>query len=268
MKKYFVFAFAALALAFTACDKHNEPTNSEEITTDVTPAMLAGTTWRVDSSYVEGKLDFMPHLIVEVLNTEKAVFNGSDTLDYRIEGDQLSYGKNEYSNTVTIKRFNKDFAVINFKEMQADLYMALIPKAEGQELPKTAENLVGMWKIQYYFYQHIYYNTETQTSQVDVRKHSDPGVVYWTFKTDGTFEATNIVFARMEEQKEYASQTGWWAIKDGKFAYGHDEKPAELPDYYWSDIVTLTSNAFYVGKTEESWTGTTQMHYTYYTRVK
>ncbi len=36
----------------------------------------------------------------------------------------------------------------------------------------------------------------------------------------------------------------------------------------WDDIVTLTSNAFYEGKTEESWTGTTQMHYTYYTRVK
>jgi hypothetical protein len=268
MKKYFVFAFAALALAFTACDKHNEPTNSEEITTDVTPAMLAGTTWRVDSSYVEGKLDFMPHLIVEVLNTEKAVFNGSDTLDYRIEGDQLSYGKNEYSNTVTIKRFNKDFAVINFKEMQADLYMALIPKAEGQELPKTAENLFGTWKCQYYDYRYSYYSEATQSFLWDGQKHSDPGVVYLTFNADGTFVATNIVFARMDEQKEYASQTGWWAAQDGKFASGYDEKPAELSDYYLNDIVTLTSNAFYVGKTEESWTGTTQMHYTYYTRVE
>ena len=268
MKKILFFAFVLVAgvLAFTSCKKDkNAPEDNPSNPGDV---KLVGTMWRVDSSYVEGKLDFMPHLIVEVLNTEKAVFNGSDTLDYRTEGDQLSYGKNEYSNTVTIKRFNKDFAVINFKEKQADLYMALIPKAEGQELPKTAESLLGTWKCQYYFYQHIYYNAETQTSQVDVMKHSDPGVMYWTFNADGTFVATNIVFARMDEQKEYASQTGWWAAQDGKFASGYDEKPAELPDYYWSDIVTLTSNAFYVGKTEESWTGTTQKHYTYYTRVK
>lgn len=264
MKKQLIFAFAALALAFTACDGNN-PSGS----TDVTPAMLAGTTWRVDSSYVEGKLDFMPHLVIDVLNTEQAIFNGSDTVNYWIEGDQLSFGREDGERTaVTIKKYKKDFAVINFKEMQADIYFAIVPKMAGQELPKTAESLLGTWKCQYYFYQHIYYNAETQTSQVDVMKHSDPGVMYWTFNADGTFVATNIVFAHMDEQKEYASQTGWWAAQDGKFASGYDEKPAELPDYYWSDIVTLTSNAFYVGKTEESWTGTTQKHYTYYTRVK
>ena len=266
MKKVLFFAFALVAgvMAFTSCNGNN-PSGS----TDVTPAMLAGTTWRVDSSYVEGKLNFMPHLVIDVLNTEQAIFNGSDTVNYWIEGDQLSFGREDEERiAVTIKKYKKDFAVINFKEMQADLYMALIPKAEGQELPKTAESLLGTWKCQYYFYQHIYYNTETQTSQVDVTKHSDPGVMYWTFNADGTFVATNIVFARMDEQKEYASQTGWWEVKDGKFASGYDEKPAELPDYNWNDIVTLTSNAFYVGKTEESWTGTTQMNYTYYTRVK
>lgn len=263
MKKTLFFALAAIAFAFTACDGNN-PSGSGK----VTPAMLAGTSWRVDSSYIEGHLDFMPHLIVDVLNTEKAVFNGMDTLDYSIEGDQLSYGRGEYINTVTIKRFNKDMAVINFKEMQADIYMALIPKPEGQELPKTAENILGTWKCQYYDYRYSYYVEATDSYQWDGQKHSDPGVVYWTFNADGTFVATNIVFARMDEQKEYSSSQGWWEAKDGKFAYGYDEKPAELPDYYWSDIVTLTSNAFYEGKTEQSWTGTSQMNYTYYTRVK
>ena len=264
MRKTIFFALAALALAFTACEGNN-PSGS----TDVTPAMLAGTTWRVDSSYVEGKLDFMPHLVIDVLNTEQAIFNGSDTVNYWIEGDQLSFGREDGERTaVTIKKYKKDFAIVNFAEMQADIYLALIPKAEGQELPKTAESLLGTWKCQYYFYQHTYYNTETQTTQVDVTKHSDPGVMYWTFNADGTFVATNIVFAHMDEQKEYASQTGWWAIKDGKFAYGYDEKPDQIPDYSWEEISSLTSNVFYVGKTEESWTGTTQMHYTYYTRVK
>ena len=160
MKKvlFFAFALVASALTFTACDG-NTPSGPA----NVTPAMLAGTMWRVDGSYVDGKLNYMPHLIVEVLNTEKAVFNGSDTVNYRIEGDQLSYGKNEYSNTVTIKRFNKDFAVINFKDMQADLYMALIPKAEGQELPKTAESLLGTWKCQYYDHRYAYYSEATQS---------------------------------------------------------------------------------------------------------
>lgn len=267
MKKFFIFAIAlvASALTFTACDGNN-PSGS----TDVTPAMLAGTTWRVDSSYIDGNLDYMPHLVIDVLNTEQAIFNGTDTVNYWIEGDQLSFGREDEERTaVTIKNYKKDFAVINFKEMQADLYMALIPKAEGQELPKTAESLLGTWKCQYYFYQHIYYNTETQTSQVDVTKHSDPGVMYWTFHDDGTFVATNIVFARMDEQKEYASQTGWWAIKDGKFAYGYDEKPDQIPDYGWEEISSLTPQVFYVGHTTTSeWDGSVQESYRYYTRVE
>ena len=265
MKKQLIFAFAALALAFTACDGNN-PSGS----TDVTPAMLAGTTWRVDSSYVEGKLDFMPHLVIDVLNTEQAICNGSDTVNYWIEGDQLSFGREDGERTaVTIKKYKKDFAVINFKEMQADIYFAIVPKMAGQELPKTAESLLGTWKCQYYFYQHIYYNAETQTSQVDVMKHSDPGVMYWTFNADGTFVATNIVFAHMDEQKEYASQTGWWAIKDGKFAYGYDEKPDQIPDYSWEEISSLTPQVFYVGETTTSeWDGSVQESYRYYSRVE
>ena len=266
MKKYLFFAITlvASALTFTACENNgNDPAN-------VTPAMLAGTTWRVDSSYVEGKLDFMPHLVIDVLNTEQAIFNGMDTVNYWIEGDQLSFGREDGErSTVTIKKYKKDFAIVNFAEMQADIYLAIVPKMAGQELPKTAENLVGTWKSQYYFYQHIYYNTETQTSQVDVMKHSDPGVMYWTFKADGTFVATNIVFARMDEQKEYASQTGWWAIKDGKFAYGYDEKPDQIPDYSWEEISSLTPQVFYVGQTTTSeWDGSVQESYRYYTRVE
>lgn len=264
MKKQLIFAFAALALAFTACDGNN-PSGS----TDVTPAMLAGTTWRVDSSYIDGNLDYM-HLVIDVLNTEQAIFNGMDTVNYWIEGDQLSFGREDEERiAVTIKKYKKDFAIVNFAEMQADIYFAIVPKMAGQELPKTAENLVGMWKSQYYFYQHIYYNTETQTSQVDVMKHSDPGVMYWTFHDDGTFVATNIVFAHME--KEYASQTGWWAIKDGKFAYGYDEKPDQIPDYSWEEISSLTPQVFYVGKTTTSeWDGSVQesYRYRYYTRVE
>ena len=64
MKKilFFAITLVASALTFTACENNgNDPAN-------VTPAMLAGTTWRVDSSYVEGKLDFMPHLVIDVLN--------------------------------------------------------------------------------------------------------------------------------------------------------------------------------------------------------
>jgi hypothetical protein len=267
MKKilFFAIALVASALTFTACDGNN-PSGS----TDVTPAMLAGTTWRVDSSYIDGNLDYMPHLVIDVLNTEQAIFNGMDTVNYWIEGDQLSFEREDEERiAVTIKKYKKDFAIVNFAEMQADIYFAIVPKMAGQELPKTAENLVGMWKSQYYFYQHIYYNTETQTSQVDVMKHSDPGVVYLTFNADGTFVATNIVFARMDEQKEYASQTGWWAIKDGKFAYGYDEKPDQIPDYSWEEISSLTPQVFYVGQTTTSeWDGSVQESYRYYTRVE
>lgn len=266
MKKFFIFAIAlvASALTFTACDG-NTPSGPA----NVTPAMLAGTMWRVDSSYVDGKLDFMPHAVIEVRSTDTVIFNGSDTTLYWIEGNKLYYGDEKASaNVMTIKKYAKDQAIVNFPDMQADIYLAIVPMPEGQEVARTAENIVGTWKCQYYSYEYSYFDTETQTYKWDGQKHSDPGVIYWEFKADGSFVSTNIVFARMDEQKEYAGQTGWWEVKNGKFTYGYDEKPAAIPDESWDDIVTLTHNAFYVGKTEESWTGTTQMHYTYYTRVK
>ena len=119
MRKFILctLSFVTLSLLFTACDG-NTPSGPA----NVTPAMLAGTMWRVDSSYVEGKLDFMPHLVIDVLNTEQAIFNGMDTVNYWIEGDQLSFGREDEERiAVTIKKYNKDFAVINFKEMQADI---------------------------------------------------------------------------------------------------------------------------------------------------
>lgn len=265
MKKslFFAFALVASALAFTSCDG-NTPSGPA----NVTPAMLAGTWWRVDSSYVDGKLDFMPHAVIEVRSTDTVIFNGSDTTHYWIEGNKLYYGDEKASaNVMTIKKYAKDQAIVNFPDMQADIYLAIVPMPEGQEVAKTAENIVGTWKCQYYSYEYSYFDTETQTNKWDGQKHSDPGVIYWEFKADGTFVATNIVFARMDEHKEYASQTGWWEVKNGKFTYGYDDKPAAIPDESWDDIVTLTHNAFYEGKMSEGWSGT-QLNYTYYTRVK
>ena len=222
--------------------------------------------WRVDSSYVEGKLDYMPHAVIEVRSTDTVIFNGSDTTHYWIEGNKLYFGEDK-ANVLTIKKYTKDQAILNFADMQADVYVAIVPKPEGQEVSKTADNIVGTWKCQYYSYEYSYYDAESEKYKWDVQKHSDPGVTYWTFKADGTFEATNIVFARMEEQKEYATQTGWWEVKDGKYAYGYDEKPAAISETDWIDIVTLTPNALVVGYMSEGWSGT-QISNTYYTRVK
>ena len=269
MKKFLFFAFALVvsALVFNACETNN---NTPGDPTEVTPEILAGTSWRVDSSYIEGQLDCMPHAVIDVLNTEQVVFNGSDTTHYWIEGDQLYYGDNQADgNVMTIKQYTKDFAILNAKEMQADLYLAIIPKPEGQELEKTVANIVGTWKSQYYFYQYNYYVAATETYEWDRQKHSDPGVMYWTFNADGTFVTENIVFARMEDRKEYAINTGWWALQDGKFAYGYDEKPDQIPEASWDDIATLTSNALYKGQTTiSSVDGTIQEYYSYYTRVK
>ena len=265
MKKilFFAFALVASALMFTSCNG-NTPSGP----TDVTPAMLVGTMWRVDSSYVEGHLDFLPHAVIEVRSTDTVIFNGSDTTHYWIEGNKLYYGEDKAdANVVTIKKYTKEMAVVNFADMQADVYLAVVPMPEGQEVARTADNIVGTWKCQYYSYEYSYYDAESEKYKWDGHKHSDPGVVYWTFKADGTFEATNIVFARMDEQKEYATQTGWWEVKDNKYTYGYDEKPAVIPETDWLDISILTTNAFYVGQMSEYYSGT-QMSYTYYTRVK
>lgn len=266
MKKSFFFAaiIAAMTFAFTACDRNNPsgPTN-------VSPANLVGTSWRVDSSHIEGKLDYIPHALIEALTDKKVVFNGHDTTNYWIEGDTLYYGENQAEGSMAIiKKFDKKTAVLFFERMQAELFLSIIPKPEGAALPKTAENIVGTWKSGYYLYRYTYYNEPTNSYIWEEQKHSDPGVVYWTFNADGTFVQENIVWTKIPDQAEYARQEGWWEVKDGKFAYGMQEKPNPMPENYASDIETLTKNAFYFGTTEESWTGTTQMNYTYFFRVE
>ena len=275
MKKILFFALALVAgvVAFTSCDKKDgnnpdEPKNP----TDVNPADYVATSWRVDSSRVDGKLDFMPHLIVDVLDDKVAVFNGSDTVNYLFEGNILYFahnGEEPKANQIPIKQANKEFAELFFEDMKATIYMSLIPKAEGAQLPKTAENIVGTWKCQYYSRRYSQYDEASESFIWYGSKHSDPGVFYYEFKADGTFTSTNIVFAKMDEQKEYAVNNGFWAVKNGKFAWAMTEDDLnQMAEANWDDILTLTSNAFYFGSTTQSWTGTTQEFYTYYTRVK
>lgn len=266
MKKLILctLSFVALSLCFTSCNGNNPSGPS-----DVNPADLISTDWRVDSSHIAGVLDFIPHAVIEVQDDKVVIFNGNDTTNYWVEGDKLYYGESKAEgNVATIKKFDKKTAVLFFEGMQADLFLSIIPKPEGAALAKTAENILGTWKCGYYYYRYSYYVEATNSYAWDGQKHSDPGVVYWTFNADGTFTSLNVVFANIPENAEYATQTGWWEVKDGKFAYGYDTKPAEIEEGYWVNIETLTANAFYFGKTEQSWTGTTQMSYTYFFREK
>ena len=87
MKKILFFAIAALALAFVACDKKNEPTNTDEITTEVNPADYINTMWRIDSCFAEGEKQRPPHGIIRVLDN--------------------NFGRNERQRKFLISLFNK-----------------------------------------------------------------------------------------------------------------------------------------------------------------
>ena len=175
MKKILFFAIAALALAFVACDKKNEPTNTDEITTEVNPADYINTMWRIDSCFAEGEKQRPPHGIIRVLDNKTVVVNG-DTTTYEFQDGKLIFRGDE----ITIVGVKKGWAHLN--DGLTDMYLCQLPELDMADMimePK-ASDFVGTWK-------HAYYAMDSHSMDGSwYVEGSNPWVETWEFKEDGT----------------------------------------------------------------------------------
>ena len=182
MKKTFLFAFALVAsvLAFVSCDKKDkksdEPTNTEEITTDVNPADYINTMWRIDSCLAGGEKQRPPHGFIRVLKNNLVAFN-NDTSEYSFKDGKLIFRGEEF----TIAGLKKGWA--HLQARGTDIYLCQLPALDTDDIimEHQASDFVGTWK-------HAYYSMDAYTPGEPTWhiEGSNPWVETWEFKADGT----------------------------------------------------------------------------------
>ena len=183
MKKFLFLALALVAsvLAFVSCDKKDkksdEPTNTEEITTDVNPADYPNTMWRIDSCLAGGEKQRPPHGIIRVLDNTMVVING-DTTSYAFQDGKLVIGGGDGFDIAGVK---KGWA--HLSDRGGDIYLSQLPALDMDAMimePKAAD-FVGTWK-------HAYYVRDSHIPGEPVWhiEGSNPWVETWEFKEDGT----------------------------------------------------------------------------------
>lgn len=267
MKKFFVFAIALVAsvLAFTSCDGNN-PSNPGEYNA----ADYVGTRWRIDSVFYNNQAAPHPYVIVRFISESQAVLDGVDTTTWSIKDGALNIRRYDYEEMGSYKivEANKTFAHLIGSDGVKDelhIYASIIPEAEGENLPLTAENIIGKWRGDYYVNRGNYIGNDGQTHEFyqmtsSVQMH---GLDIWEFFADGTLTYTNML--DKASMDSYQPSTGFWAIKDGQFSYQYDVD--QLYDGFYFDVEALTDNVFHILRTEHSQTGS-NFYWCHFSKVK
>lgn len=240
MRKSFLFAamFAALTLAFTACEnKGNDPTQQY-------PASVYDGIWVSDSLCTDNDEKTLDALMWEILNSEQIVFHSGDTAKWEL--------KNDHFFTFTFS----DGVTIEMEAMQGDeanqrvsflvwgenldrmgiwnpevslLYMYRLPKPEGKMLAVNEANILGKWRTSYEI--NISHGADGQG--YDTKFYQ--GYEIWDIQAGGV--ATDY-------SGPY-SYNGWWALDGDKIAIYTGQKPASLKSDYFS-TVELYSNHMHI----------------------
>lgn len=268
MKKLFIFAMALVAgaLAFTSCDPNNPSNPGENNVKD-----YVGTMWRVDSVFYNGQVAPHPYVIVKFISETQAVLDGQDTTTWSIEDNTLKIRRYDYEEmgSYKIQEANKTYAHLVGSDGVKDelqIYASIIPEATGTTLPLTAENIIGTWRGDYYvssgsyvgnggtWHQYYQMTSSMQTHGLDILE----------FKADGTLTYTNML-DKASMGASYQPSTGFWAIKDGQFAYQYDVD--RLYDGYYFDVEALTDNVFYITRSQVTQTSA-ESHWCHFSKVK
>lgn len=185
MKKNLFFAatlFAAMTMAFTACDKKNDVNTPDEPDTPaaINPADYVNTKWRTDSCFYNGERTAVPHAVIEVMKNNVVVLN-DDTTTYKFEdGKLITHLDYNEPSVWTIVEANKNFAHLKMDE--TDVYLSKLPADDMDDIimEHQASDFVGTWKLAYY----VYDNHTPDNTMHNVG--TNPGVETWEFKADGT----------------------------------------------------------------------------------
>ncbi|MBR0195514.1 MAG: hypothetical protein IJQ32_04675 [Paludibacteraceae bacterium] len=258
MKKSLFLALALVAsvLAYVSCDKKDkksdEPTNTEEITTDVNPADYPNTMWRIDSCLAGGEKQRPPHGLIRVLNGTQATFD-NDTSEYSFKDGKLIFRGEEF----TIAGLKKGWA--HLQARGTDIYLCQLPEfdIEDQIFDIKASDFVGTWKHAYYVM-----DSHSMDGSSWYIEGSNPWVETWEFKADGTCIYTDVFTG--------TTQTGTWKWEYGLNFVNNPLAPMLIDENDGITVQPLTKNWFQILRGDQPYPGssTTNYYYWWFYRVK
>ena len=240
MRKFFIFAIALVAsvLAFTSCNGNN-PSNPGDV-------KLVGTMWRVDSCLMptpvydmgqESRYVSQPYVIIKVTSNAEVFFDESET------ATKYSFSEDNKTLYIEMDQIQVPFEVLeltpNFAHIRGlgvgdtdypmdyytgeDIYLSLIPQAEGADKAYTEANIVGTWKLDYIDEKGSYHYADG--SREDSNWHRIyPSAQYhdleiFVFNNDGTMNHTFVLERDMGMDQESWYWETTWNINDGQLCY-------------------------------------------------
>ena len=258
MKKFLFLALALVAsvLAFVSCDKKDkksdEPTNTEEITTDVNPADYPNTMWRIDSCLAGGEKQRPPHGLIRVLKNNLAAFD-NDTSEYSFKDGKLIFRGEEF----TIAGLKKGWA--HLQARGTDIYLCQLPEfdIEDQIFDIKASDFVGTWKHAYYVM-----DSHSMDGSSWYIEGSNPWVETWEFKADGTCIYTDVFTG--------TTQTGTWKWEYGLTFLNNPLESLLIDENDRITVQPLTKNWMQILRGYQPIPGssTTEYRYWWFYRVK
>ena len=224
MKKSLLFAFlVASVMAFTSCKSNNEPDAPKSITLKE----MVGTKWRVDSAYVDEGRGVLTGLY-------QAFEIKSETTYKYLQNDEV-YNFSVKDHKVTIEDLVGDCGILTVIEAtdqyihmegttptydehgditgstKLRLSLGRIPDSNGEKVSLAKENIVGVWKADYYVENGVYSGSGEPWTRflISINYH---GLDVYTFKEDGTFVFENLM-EKWLSGAEYEQQGGFWRIE-------------------------------------------------------
>lgn len=254
MRKFLFFAFAlvASALVFVACDKKNEPTNSDEINIKD----YVGSMWFLDSVNVG---DFTTtHMCQPIfLLSETSIQLGNEVCPFRFENGKLyitHYGdmENEYE----LVSLDEKGAVVKAGQ-GADVrtyYIAALPTLDRNKQKTISESaLIGKYKMV------IGSMTETKADGTIETSYTVGGMITWM-----TFKENNKML--YEDSSPNPNMEGIWEVNvaEKKICYGTYSSLADMHEYGHPEDILVFNDDYLVTGSDYDYDpsmGMTHRHY-------
>lgn len=261
MKKSLFFAFALVAsvAAFTSCSSKNDPDEPKSVTLKD----IVGTKWRVDSAYIDegrGALTGLYQAFEIKSETTYKYLQNDEVYNFSVKDHKVTIedlvgdcgiltvieATDQYIHMEgTTDKYDEQGEIVGKTKLR--LSLGRIPDSNGEKVALTKDNVVGVWKADFYVESGVYSGSDETWSRflISVNYH---GLDIYTLKEDGT-----LVFENLMEKwlmgSQYQAETGFWRIEDGRLVmairYDGDTSTEPMSNEI-NDVVELTGNVMYL----------------------
>ena len=283
MKKYFIFALAALTLTFVACNNtdNNEPsdpttTENPQTSDPVDPSQVTAADfqgeWRVDSMIAPSYRFYGRSLVDFSKITVKDGIVSTTYLEYDMEKEEDV----EVPVTYEIVSFDRGIKFAALKEKDVKLlvwseeeqkdvevvedvihYFSTLPAMDGKDVAISEENVKGVWFEEYVDYQSS--DQPTKTRSVSPHYNFD------YFGDNQKF--INVMAVEMNPINAFPHPGFWW-YKNGSIEFieaysGQTVNDFNPDDYGWWKIEKLTDTHMVIHRSylDGSWSSEETIYY-------